>query len=258
MTLLQELTTLLKQKRELQDIAESVVQTTLEEQLRKNKLSTTANLTAKEKKILVKEARAVLRQSAGQYHAPLSKAATVPELLKSHTSTRERQALYPLLKRKIHELKVTSVLDLGCGLNPLALAEPSVRYYAADIRQDDLARVDAFFKKHNIKGKAFVYDAKRIDTSLPPVDLCLLMQLVDVLEKRGHKLAEKILTTVSARYFCISFATKTISGRPMNHPQRGWIERLLLRLGYPFECIKTKKEIFYFAEKPKVISPQSR
>jgi len=61
--------------------------------------------------------------------------------------------------------------------------------------------------------------------------------------------AEKIIRKIPSQYLLISFSTKTLSGRPMNHPQRGWIEQLTKRLGYGFEIIKSKNEIFYLIKK---------
>ena len=39
-------------------------------------------------------------------------------------------------------------------------------------------------------------------------------------------------------YIVASFPTKTISGKKMNYPRRGWIEKMLKRIGYEFSIIK--------------------
>ena len=141
-------------------------------------------------------------------------------------------------------------MDIGCGTNPIHLADREIVYYATDINEGNLKEVKEHFEKNNISGKVFFYDLRKIKSKdLPNADLCLILKVFDVLEKRGHKLAEKIISSIQCKYFLISFPTKTLSGKPMNHPQRGWIELLLNRLGFQFKIIKSKNEIFYLAEK---------
>ncbi len=141
-------------------------------------------------------------------------------------------------------------MDLGCGINPLALARKGIVYYALDIKKDELDLIKEFFVKKDIAGETILFDVRKIkEIELPAVDMCLIFKVFDILEKRGHKLAEEIIDNVKCRYFLISFSTKTLSGKPMNHPQRGWIERLLARKGFKFKQIKSKNEIFYLAER---------
>jgi hypothetical protein len=139
---------------------------------------------------------------------------------------------------------------LGCGINPLALSESGTKYYAFDINREELELVQKFFKMNHIQGEASFCDLWNIEAcKFPESDLCLIFKVFDVIEKKGHKLAEKIISKINSRYLLISFSTKTLSGKPMNHPQRGWIERLLHRLNFSFRIIKSSNEIFYLANK---------
>ena len=150
-------------------------------------------------------------------------------------------------------LNIKSILDLGCGLNPIFLASENREYYALDINNSFIERINSFFSEKKIKGNAFFFDLKKISPLiLPKADICLILKVFDVIEKRGHKLAEKIINSINSRYFLISFPTKTLSGMPMRHPQRGWIEHLLSRLGFSFKFYKTKDEIFYLAKKDNI------
>lgn len=191
---------------------------------------------------IVKKVRAELRLVSGRFES-------TDQDLSSHSSTRERSNFYHHIKKFISKLKAKSILDLGCGLNPIALAKKNVTYYACDINQKNIEFVNNFFKENDLSGKAFYYDLRKIDSSLPQADLCLLFKVLDVIETKGHKLAEKIILSLNCKYLLISFSTKTLSGRPMNHPQRGWIEKLLERLNYKFQIIKSKNEIFYLVSK---------
>lgn len=141
-------------------------------------------------------------------------------------------------------------MDLACGLNPLALATSGVKYYASDIKEDELILIKKYFEKNKIKGKTFIYDIRKIKQDLPKADLCLLFKVLDIIEKKGHKLAEKILKTVECKTILVSFPTKKLSGRPMRHPERKWLEKLLNRLNYPFKIFRSENEIFYLIKKP--------
>lgn len=185
--------------------------------------------------LVVKEIRAKLRKYVGQY-----------TLKNSHRSIAERDSNYNELKNIIESLYPKSILDVGCGLNPLKIAEKKYTYYACDIDGKSIQRVNDFLKEEGIDGKAWVEDI-RTATSFPIADICLLLKVVDLLDKRGHKNAEILIKKIPSSNFIISFPTKTLSGKPMNHPQRGWIERLLTRLGFTYTSLITNNEIFYTA-----------
>lgn len=241
----------IKSKKELSGLADSFVAETLSSVLKKNKLS--FPLSDYAEKVIIKETRAKLRRHGGQFQSKVDRIDLISsgkynELLSAHVSTRERKEIYPELIKKIYALHPRSILDIGCGLNPLAIARPNVHYVASDINEADLEIVQAFFKKEGIDGKTMVLDARKA-TSFPKADVCLLFKVVDLLDVKGHKNTEQVLTLLNCKHIFISFSTKTLSGKPMNHPQRGWIEHLLNRLGYTFDLWKTKNEIFYSAKK---------
>ncbi len=239
-----------KQKKELSGISDKVVLNVIEKQLKKYP-SPLSNSSIKK---IIKETRAQLRQYSGRFKSSLKDQISllqlnkIDSLLNTHSSTKERIDFYPKLKEIIKELKIKSILDLGSGINPIALAEKGVFYHASDINENDLKIVNGFFEKSGIAGKAFVQDLTK-DFSYPSADLTLIFKVFDVIEKKGHKLAEKIISSLNSKNIIVSFPTKTLSGKPMNHPQRGWIERMLSRLGHSFKTFSSKNEIFYLIEK---------
>lgn len=234
----------IKHKKELQGIADSFVIATLEEIIKKNRF--VLPLAPKSEKLLIKEVRAKLRRSAGRFATQVKPDSE--NALHLHASTRERQADYALLKEKIYALKPQSILDIGCGLNPIALAKPGVKYFASDINESDLELVAKHFKKNRLDGQVYVSNALT-ETQFPEADLALLLKVVDLLDKKGHKRTEQVLKQLQVRHIVVSFSTKTLSGAPMRHPQRGWIEQLLTRLNYSYTIWKTKNEIYYFITK---------
>ena len=246
---------LIKQKKELSDIPDKIVKEYLDIYCKKHNI-TLAIIKKSEIKIILKDIRSQLHNLTGMFQKTLKNRPRLleknklKELLKTHSSTAERLGFYPELKNLIFSLKINSILDLACGLNPVALASKNSKYYACDIKQDDLTIIKRFFKKNNIKGKVFIYDLKKINNNLPKTDLCILFKVLDIIEQKGHKLAEKIILSVRSKYVLISFATKTLSGKSMRLERRIWLEKLLERLNYHYKIFNSKNEIFYLVEKP--------
>ena len=253
----QELIENIKKKKELSGLPDSFVLDALEEQLAKLGVKS-LDLKKAQQKALVKLVRADLRKKTGMFQKVTEKLwksrlelleeGKIGEILETHASTKERLSFYPKLKEIISSLNVKSILDLGCGLNPLALASPEIVYYAVDIQKGELELIKKFFQKNNIQGKTISKDLSK-DINLPPADLCLALKLFDILESKGHKQAENILKSISCRHFIISFSTKTLSGKPMLHVKRPWLERILNRLAYKFSIINSENEIFYIIER---------
>ncbi len=217
-------------------------------------------------KQIIKEIRNVLRKRIEVFQTSKNISNLLEELkitpsLESHNkllltnkSTRERLEIYPALYKKIFDVagKPRIILDLACGLNPLSfpyMELSSVSYFAVDINQDVVGVVRDYFKIMNVDGRAEQQNIIQIK-ELPQADVCFLFKALDVLElKKGHKFAEELIKKIPARYVIVSFSTKTLSGKPMNHPQRGWIERLCDRLNYECRMIKEYNEIFYLIKK---------
>ena len=145
-------------------------------------------------------------------------------------------------------------MDLGSGINPVSF-EPvefrDVKIYSYDIDKNDTAFLNDYFKVMDLDGEARVLDIHDLDRvgKLPQVDVCLLFKVIDPLERRGHEFSEMLIERIRAKYIIVSFATKTITRRAMNHPQRGWFERMVTRLGMKFKTIRTKNEIYYLVKK---------
>ena len=254
---IQDLIKKIKDKKELSGLSDSVVEDNLSQYLKKFSISP-VNLPPKQIKIIVKEVRAKLRNISGQYQGSLKKrkkslhSENFSEILKTHSSTSERAEFYPELKKIIEQMNVNSILDLGCGLNPLALASPEIKYYASDVKEDEVEIIRKFFKKNKIKGKTFMYDLTKIDNSLPKADLCLLLKVLDVVggsSKNRGKLTKEIIEKIPCRNLIVSFATKKLSGKSMSSPKRFWFEKLLKKLNLNFRVFCSKNEMFYLIEK---------
>ena len=241
----------IKQKKELSGIENSIVLEHLNEYLAKHRINLTA-LTPYQIKLIITDIRKILREKVGRFQAstksrhPLLERGNIQAILHTHSSTKERVYFYPQLKEIIKRLKVKSILDLGCGINPMALAEKGIKYYASDINSEDLNVVKAFFKNYQIDGEVFVCNLNKIDEcSLPKTDLTLILKVFDILGKSDYRTAKNILEKISSKHLIVSFSTKTLSGKPMKNQRRAWFERLLNSFLYRFEIVKSDNEIFY-------------
>ncbi|MEK6909149.1 MAG: methyltransferase [Nanoarchaeota archaeon] len=244
----------IKEKYELNSLPDSLVKSTLETYLLKNKVKYINS--EKSQKIIVKEVRKELRRYTGQYASKtniknrqeLIKKEDIIGLLKEHSSTRERLEDYPLVKDIIKKINPKSILDLGCGVNPIAIASKGIKYHAYDINQNDLEIVNEFFKINKIEGDIYHKDIRE-ESLFPKVDLCIIFKVLDILGDDRNKVTKDILTKVDSKYFLISFATRTLSGKPMNSPYRRWFEKILQVLNYKYEVKRTRQELFYIIQK---------
>jgi hypothetical protein len=231
----------IKKKRELSSVADSYIAGALDVEISRHKYA--FPLKEKDAKLIMKSVRAQLRRQTGMFARKDSK-----ENLDHHRSTHERKENYDILHRLIAQCKPESILDLGCGLNPLEIASSKIPYYAYDINEKDIVRVQMHLDSLKNTGFAKTSDVQK-EQSFPHADLCLMLKIVDLLDSKGHKNAERLMDKVPSHNFIISFSTKTISGKNMNHPQRGWIERLCVRKGFTFTKHVSSNEIFYLIEK---------
>lgn len=182
------------------------------------------------------------------------------KILETSLSSKERLEDYKNIYKEIFKVtgKPKKIIDLGSGLNPISfpyLGINKLTYLAYDIDEDEIDFLNRYFdlmKRYSkISGKASILDIRDVSSLkiLPKADICFLFKVFDVLEKNSHKLSEEIIKSLKSEYIIVSFAIKTISGKKMNHPYRGWIESMLDRINIKFEKILTDNEVFYIIKK---------
>lgn len=244
----------IKEKYELKGLPDSLVEETLKNYLSKKRILPPKS--EKESKLIVKGVRAELRRYAGQYasksnlkkRADLVSSGDVESILYHHSSTRERIGDYNLIKKIIAVFNPKSILDLGCGINPIALASKDVVYHAYDINDKDLEIVRDFFKKNNIQGDIHHKDIRK-EAKFPKVDLCIIFKVLDILGDKKYEVSKELLEKIEAKRFLVSFPTRTLTGKKMNSPYRRWFENILNQLNYEYEIERTNQELFYIIRK---------
>jgi 16S rRNA (guanine(1405)-N(7))-methyltransferase len=172
--------------------------------------------------------------------------------LAAHASTRER---VPHLAELYAGAWVAcggapgSLLDLGCGIGPLALPwmglSPIARYVAVDADGDALALVDGFLsivgQPHDVVAADLAGEVPLPD-AIPAVDVAILLKLVPTLDRRDPAAAGRLLAAARARHCVVSFPARSLGGRArgMEGTYRARLEALvseLAALGVPVHAV---------------------
>ncbi|MCE1255120.1 MAG: hypothetical protein LWX83_16420 [Anaerolineae bacterium] len=140
------------------------------------------------------------------------------ETMRRHVSTAER---LPILENYYNEIfsalpPIHSVMDLACGLNPLArpwmpLPDDAV-YYACDIYEDMTDFINRFIVYTGQNGSASMCNLTR---SIPStsVDLTFLLKSVPCLEQLDKNLIPQLLQQIQSRFIVVSFPGRSIGGK---------------------------------------------
>ena len=138
--------------------------------------------------------------------------------MRHHASTRERlpilESFYATTLASLEPVR--SVLDLACGLNPLALPwmplAPDARYYACDIYADMIAFLNGFFAQTGVHGQARICD---LAAGAPDeqVDLALVLKALPPLDQQAKHAGRDLLRALNARHILVSFPAHSLGGR---------------------------------------------
>lgn len=154
------------------------------------------------------------------------------EIMQQHTSTRERLPILEDFYTAIFaELpRIRSVLDLACGLNPLALPwmalADGATYYACDIYKDLTAFLYDLLRLLPVQGEAWAYDVLS-GTPTQKVDLALVLKTIPCLEQVEKDAGKRLLDNLNAEYILVSYPLQSLSGREkgmLEHYETGFRE----------------------------------
>lgn len=161
-----------------------------------------------------------LRKSGDAADIPrLKKALTL--IMRFHASTRERLAIledfYGTTLAPI--APVRSVLDVACGLNPLAIPwmplAPGAPYTAYDIYTDMIAFLNGFFAYLGVPGRA---EARDVTQFVPPepVHLALVLKTLPCLEQLDKFAGLRLLEGLQAEFVLMTFPVRSLGGYDKN------------------------------------------
>lgn len=174
-----------------------------------------------------------------------------------HTSTRERLPIldefYATLFAALPE-PPGRILDVACGLNPLARPwlplPPTTSYVACDIYADQVAFLNDFFALAGLPGLAEVRDV----ISRPPdepADLALVLKTLPCLEAIDRRAPERLLDALQAPRLLVSFPAQTLGGRRkgMAAHYEAQFGRLLDARGWTARRFEFATELAFLVEK---------
>lgn len=173
-----------------------------------------------------------------------------------HASTRERLPILESFFERIFAplAPLRSVLDLACGLNPLALPwmplAPHTTYYACDVYTDLADFLNRFLQHIGRRGAAGVCDLTR-PLQHPPVQVALLLKSLPCLEQLDKNLPERLLEMIPAEVLVVSFPVYSLGGRakgmPANYGER--FERLAATRPWAVERIHFATELVFVVQR---------
>jgi 16S rRNA (guanine(1405)-N(7))-methyltransferase len=139
------------------------------------------------------------------------------QTMQKHVSTAERlpilEAFYRVCLDSITPIE--SVLDLACGLNPLAIPwmplAGDFQYYACDIYKDMLEMIEVFSDHFNLSVSTQSCD---LIGQIPEtrVRLALILKSIPCLEQVDKAIGRRLMQTINADYMLVSFPVSSIAG----------------------------------------------
>jgi 16S rRNA (guanine(1405)-N(7))-methyltransferase len=158
------------------------------------------------------------------------------QLLDVHSSTRERLPILDRFYPAIFETtgRPGSILDLGCGLNPVSLPwmglSAGSRYIALDIDRERIRFLNRFLCLAELDPLARCQDIL-VQPPDDAADVALLLKMSPSLERLEPGATLDLIEQLRAPYVVVSFAVKSLGGREkgmVEHYQEqflGWLHR---------------------------------
>lgn len=185
-------------------------------------------------------------------------AAVCRRIMACHLSTVERLPfLDEFYRRLLGDMgPVRSMMDVGCGLNPLAIpwiqATRDCTCWAYDIFDDLALMLNTFFRKIDFDGHAEARDVIR----RPPteeVDVALVLKLLPCLDQVTPGAGERLLDAVTARWLVVSFPVHSLCGRRdkgmSTNYQAGFL-RMAQERGWQVERFVFPSELVFRVKRP--------
>ena len=199
-------------------------------------------------------ALARLREAAASGDEALHAAARAVMAL--HTSTRERlPILDDFYATTLAALPPPGrVLDVACGLNPLARPwlplPPATELIAYDIYADQIAFLNDFFALAGVAGRAEVRDVVGHPPD-EPADLALVLKTLPCLEAIDRRAPERLLDAIAAPRLLVSFPAQSLGGRRkgMTTHYEAQFRRLLDARGWAAQRFEFATELAFLVEK---------
>jgi 16S rRNA (guanine(1405)-N(7))-methyltransferase len=171
-----------------------------------------------------------LREAAGSRDVDAVKD-VCRRIMGSHASTRERLPILEEFYGRIFEElpPVGSVIDVACGLNPLAIPwmglADGAGYVAYDIYDDMMGFLSRALGIMGVKGRGEIRDVVA-EPPVEEVDLALVLKAIPCLEQIDKSAGRRLLDGLKAKNMVVSFPVASLGGRnkgmAANYEARFW------------------------------------
>lgn len=145
------------------------------------------------------------------------------EVMAKHSSTAERlKILDQFYGRTLGSLPaIRSVLDIACGLNPLAIPwmplALNARYYAYDMYEDMVGFINDFLRIVDIRGGAVAQDVVQAAPTRK-ADLALVLKSLPCLEQLERGASRRLLDVLDVQHMLVSYPVRSLGGRDKGMP----------------------------------------
>ena len=177
-------------------------------------------------------------------------------LMAAHASTYERLPLLDTFYRQLFQRlpPVNSVLDVACGLHPLArpwMPLPSdLPYTACDIFADQIDFLNRLFDVMGYAGNAVQRNALE-DMSAPAADIAFLLKTLPCLEQIESGVGQRLLHQIDAPLLIVSFPNHSLAGRKKGMAQHyaAYFDAITEGSGWQVESLTFPSEQVYIVRK---------
>jgi 16S rRNA (guanine(1405)-N(7))-methyltransferase len=181
-------------------------------------------------------------------------------ILHSHLSTRERQPILADFYARIFAVtgRPHSILDIACGLNPLAYPwmglEPTptqaeVDFYAYDIHEPRIAFLNHYFQLQGLKPLARLQDVA-LQFPVEKADVALFLKEMPRFERNYHGRGRPLLESLNVHWLVLSFPTiSTHGGRNLTNRYREFMHQLVAGHNWPITELLFEGELVFCIEK---------
>ena len=173
-------------------------------------------------------------------------------MIKLHASTHERLPFLELFFQVCLApvAPISSLLDLACGLNPLALPwmplADHCEYHACDVVEPLTVFLQNFFTLTAQPGSVFTCNLLE---SIPqqPVQVAFLLKLLPILDQVDPNASSRLLEQVQADHLLVSYPSKSLSGRSkgMKQTYAEHLERVTAGKGFQIRSFDFPNETAY-------------
>ena len=177
------------------------------------------------------------------------------EILDAHLSTRERLPILEPFYTQIFEItgRPSSLMDIACGLNPLAFpwmgVPPSVDFYAYDIHEPRIEFLNHYFSLQGLPPYAKLQD---VAMAFPQekVDVALFLKEMPRFERNYHGRGRPLLDAIRANWLVVSFpSVSTHGGRNLTNRYREFMFQLLEGKDWPVTELLFEGELVFCIQK---------